>query len=143
MSVSIVRLTPANAALLDTLAPDVFDHAINPDYLRAFLKDARHVMFLAVDAGKVVGMASAVEYFHPDKPPQLFINEIGVSPDWQKRGIGRHLTGELLAEAERRGCQSAWLVSETSNTEAHNSFSAIGEPHGPQPIYLYEWDLED
>jgi len=56
-------------------------------FLEAFLNDARHVMFVAVESGQVVGMGSAVEYFHPDKPPQLWINEVGVAPAFQRRGI--------------------------------------------------------
>jgi aminoglycoside 6'-N-acetyltransferase I len=39
-----------------------------------------------VQDGLVVGMASAFEYFHPGKPPQMFVNEVGVTPAHQRRG---------------------------------------------------------
>jgi hypothetical protein len=84
MSIEIVRLNTANAELLKVIAPEVFDHEINPQYLEAFLGDPRHAMYLAVDNQVVIGMASAVEYFHPDKPPQLWINEVGVALSYRK-----------------------------------------------------------
>lgn len=70
-TMNIVRLDRTTAPLLSNLAPDVFDYAINPTSLAAFIDDARHVMYLVEEAGVVVGMASGVEYFHPDKPSQL------------------------------------------------------------------------
>ena len=82
----IVELDRVNAGLLGSIATEVFDHPIDPQQLEAFLADPRHLMVLAVDAGAVVGMASAVEYFHPDKPPQLWINEVGVTPTHRRQG---------------------------------------------------------
>ncbi len=143
MSVSIVRVDASNAGLLDTIAPDVFDFAIRPDSLAAFLGDARHVMFVALEDGVVVGMATAFEYFHPDKLPQMFINEVGVTPDSQKRGIGRQLIARLVEEAQRRGCQSAWLGTTPDNVAAQKCFAAVPDAEGPQTFLLYEWDLKD
>jgi ribosomal protein S18 acetylase RimI-like enzyme len=143
MSVSFIRVGAANGPLLDTIAPDVFDHPVRPDYLADFLGDPRHLMFVAIEAGVVVGMATAFEYFHPDKPPQLFINEVGVSPAWQKRGIGRELTARLVAESKRRGCQYAWLGTETDNLAAQRCFASVPDVEAPKPFLLYEWDSED
>jgi hypothetical protein len=39
-------------------------------HLAAFVTDPHHVMVLAVDGDTVVGMASGIEYFHPDKALQ-------------------------------------------------------------------------
>jgi aminoglycoside 6'-N-acetyltransferase I len=141
--VDIVRLTSANAALLDTLAPEVFDHAVHAPFLAAFLSDPRHVMFVAVDDGVVIGMASAVEYFHPDKAPQLFINEVGVSPAYQRRGIGRALTEALVREAKARGCIYAWLGTASDNAAGQACFAAVPEGDPPETFVLYAWDLED
>lgn len=139
----IVRLTPLNASLLDRIAPGVFDEPVQPQFLAAFLADPRHVMFLAIEDGEVIGMCSGVEYFHPDKPPQLWINEVGVSPVHEKRGIGRRLTGALVEEAERRNCVYAWLGTAHDNVAAQACFSKVPEVEPPQAFLLYEWDLED
>lgn len=142
MSIEIVLLSNANAELLKDIAPQVFDYEINPQYLEAFLGDPCHIMYLAVDNKVVVGMASAVEYFHPDKPPQLWINEVGVAVSHRKRGIGRQLVQELVASAKDRGCVYAWLGTDTDNVAAQACFSSVPEGEPPQPFLLYEWELE-
>jgi aminoglycoside 6'-N-acetyltransferase I len=88
-------------------------------------------------------MASAVEYFHPDKSPQLWINEVGVAPTHRRRGIGRALVLELVAEAESRGCICAWLGTDSDNESGKACFSSIPGVSAPQAFLLYEWDLED
>ena len=142
MSVDLVRLNTANAELLKDIAPEVFDYEINPQYLAAFLGDPRHTMYLAVDDQVVVGMASAVEYFHPDKPPQLWVNEVGVALSYRKRGIGRQLVQKLVASAKDRGCIYAWLGTSTDNAAAQACFSSVPAVGTPQPFLLYEWELE-
>ncbi|MGE0373252.1 MAG: GNAT family N-acetyltransferase [Gammaproteobacteria bacterium] len=98
----IQPLTTANMQCLDRLAPEVFDNAIDQVQLGRFLGDPRHVMLVAIEDGLVVGMASGVEYFHPDMPPQMWINEVVVSPACQRRGIGRALTTALVEVASLR-----------------------------------------
>jgi hypothetical protein len=57
--------------------------ATDPVLTPQFLSDPRHHLAVAIDEGWVVGMASAVHYVHPDKAPQLFINEVAVTPPYQ------------------------------------------------------------
>lgn len=137
----VVRLTRSTAAWLERLAPDVFDHAIEPAQLAAFLADARHVMFLAVASGVVVGMASGVEYFHPDKQPQLWINEVAVTPAWQRRGLGRRLVLALVDEARQRGCSVAWLATAADNTSGQACFGRVPGVGERQAVWMYDWDL--
>jgi ribosomal protein S18 acetylase RimI-like enzyme len=141
MSIEIVLLCHENAELLKDVAPEVFDYEINPQYLAAFLGDPRHIMYLALDNKVVVGMASAIEYFHPDKSPQLWINEVEVTLNYRKQGIGRQLVQKLVASAKDRGCIYAWLGTDTGNVAAQACFSSVPEVEAPQPFLLYEWDL--
>ncbi|MBI1392664.1 MAG: GNAT family N-acetyltransferase [Alphaproteobacteria bacterium] len=147
MPVEIIRLTTEGASLLDAVEEDVFDNDIDPDALAAFLADPRHVMLIAVDGddgrgARVVGMASAFDYFHPDKKPQMFINEVGVAPAWRRRGLGRRLVAALLAEAKARGCVYAWLGTDADNVGGKACFGSVSGGEAPQPFLLYEWSLE-
>jgi ribosomal protein S18 acetylase RimI-like enzyme len=142
MAFALHRLTRSTAGLLATIAPDVFDHSIRADSLAAFLGDPRHVMFLAEEDGVVIGMGSGLDYFHPDKPPHFFINEVGVSPLHQRRGIGRALVEALLDEARRRGCTFAWLGTDLTNVGGNACFSKVPGVEPAQPFNLYEWDWE-
>jgi ribosomal protein S18 acetylase RimI-like enzyme len=142
MTTDIRLLTRENASLLNEVAPDVFDNPIVPASLEAFLADARHLMLVAVDQGTVIGMASAFEYFHPDKPPQMFLNEVGVTPGHQRRGIGRNLVEAVIAQARKRGCTFVWLGTATDNKPAQACFASVTGVADPQSFLLYEWDLE-
>ena len=142
MSIEITLVTHDNANVLDNVAPDVFDHAIIPVQLAAFLDDPRHLLLVALNDGTVVGMATGVEYFHPDKPPQLFINEVGVTPKMQRQGIGRRLVTALLNAGKERGCSYAWVGTETDNEIAKACYAGVPGASEDDPFVLYEWELE-
>src|SRR5690606_6878457 len=89
LPVHIKTLGPTDAAVLDNLAPDVSDHPPRAGLTREFLSDPRHHIVVAIDDGAVVGMATGVHYVHPDKPAELFINEVGVATGHRRAGVGR------------------------------------------------------
>lgn len=143
MDVSIHHLTRDNAHLLEKVTDDVFDHAIRADSLEDFLDCPRHELFFAEAEGKVVGICSCFIYIHPDKPWQMFINEVGVDEDYRRRGIGRKLLDAMVSLARERGYAYAWLGTASDNTEGKALFGSASDPEdNPQPFLLYEWDLE-
>lgn len=119
-------LGDGDLAVLDRVADDVFDEAVDPRHWADFLADPRHHLAVALDEGVVVGFASAVCYVHPDKPPQLFINEVGVAPTHQRRGASRRLLDLLLAKGRALGCTEAWVLTEEDNTAARAAYAAAG-----------------
>lgn len=139
MTLDLRLLGPEDAGVLERVAPGVFDEPVNPRWTREFLADARHHLIVALDEGTVVGMVSAVDYVHPDKAPQLWINEIGVAPSHQRRGIGRQLFDAMLAHGRALGCTEAWLGTEETNEPArrlYHSASGVSEP-----FVLYSFQL--
>jgi aminoglycoside 6'-N-acetyltransferase I len=76
MSPIIRLLGPGDDSVLDNVASGIFDNAIDRRWTAEFLSDQRHHLAVAIDEGRVVGMASAVHYVHPDKAPHLCINEV-------------------------------------------------------------------
>ena len=139
MSIEIRPLAPGDDAVLSHVADGVFDHAIDPTLTREFLTDPRHHLFVAIDDGLVVGMVTAVDYVHPDKPRQLWINEIGVAPTHQRRGIARGLLDAMLVHGRAIGCTEAWLGTEDTNEAANALYRAAGAT--PAPFVLYSWEL--
>lgn len=137
--VEIRLLGPADAAVLDRVADGVFDEPVRADLTRAFLADARHHLVVALDAGVVVGMASAVDYVHPDKPPQLWVNEVGVAPSHRRRGIARRLMAALFARGRALGCAEAWLGTEHDNGPARALYAGLGG--AAEPFVLYSFSL--
>lgn len=112
--------------MLDRVAPGVFDNPVDPRWTAEFLADPRHHMAVALLDGEVVGMASGVHYVHPDKAPELWVNEIGVAPNHQGRGLGRRLLAALFARGRELGCSEAWVGTEHGNIAARRMYAAVG-----------------
>src|SRR5262249_38064364 len=126
--------------VLEHVAAEVFDHPIDPVWSAELLADPRHHIAVAIEDGVVIGMATGVHYLHPDKPPELFVNEVGVAPTYQRRGIGRQLLGALLQRARELGCAEAWLGTEEANTAARRLYASSGGKENP--IILVWFDLQ-
>lgn len=64
-------LGPDDADVLKNVMDGVFDNAVDMRLTGEFLRDLRHHLAVALDNGTVVGMASALHYIHPDRPPSF------------------------------------------------------------------------
>lgn len=141
MGVELRRLGPEDATVLARVADGVFDERVQPDLTAEFLGDRRHHLIVAIEEGVVVGMITAVDYIHPDKPLQLWINEVGVAPTHQRRGIGRALMQAMLDHGRALGCTEAWLGTEYDNVAARALYIASGSE--AEPFVLYSFRLQD
>jgi aminoglycoside 6'-N-acetyltransferase I len=134
-------LTASERDLLDDVAPGVFDNPIDPRRADEFLRDDRHHLAVAVSDGTVVGMASAVHYVHPDKEPELWINEIGVADSFRRTGLGKRLLDALLQHARTLGCRTAWLVTKRDNAAARQLFASAGGQEATEEAVLVNFLL--
>ena len=125
--------------VLEAVAPDVFDHPIDDRWASAFFADPRHHLAVAIDAGTVVGMASAVHYVHPDKPPELWINEVGVSEASRRQGLASKLLTCLMDHGRSLGCHEAWVLTEPDNEGARALYARNGGVS--EETVLYAWKL--
>ena len=83
--VAVRRLGPGDEREVGRFA-GAFDEPIRPESVAAFLGDDRHHLLVATVDGEPAGFVSAVEIFHPDKPMELFLNELGVDEPFRRRG---------------------------------------------------------
>lgn len=139
MTVELRRLGPDDATVLERVAEDVFDGPVVLALGREFLDDPRHHLIVALDDGVIIGMITAVDYVHPDKPAQLWINEVGVAPSHKRQGIGRALLRAMLEHGRRCGCTEAWLGTEPDNLAARGLYEDGGGK--AEPFILYSFDL--
>jgi aminoglycoside 6'-N-acetyltransferase I len=130
-------------ALLAAAAPGVFDSGVDEVASKEFLADARHHITVAIDAGVVVGLVSAVHYVHPDKPrPELWVNEVCVAPTHHRRGIGRALMSAMLGVARRLGCSEAWVLTDRTNGPAMSLYESVGGVQPANAPVLFEIRLQ-
>jgi ribosomal protein S18 acetylase RimI-like enzyme len=117
---STIRMAEAHdMGWIARIAPDVFDYPISPETMAAYLASPLHFLLIAESDGLVVGQLSAVIHRHPDeRPAELYIDEVGVSPDFQRRGIASLLLNAAFSEGRRQGCKEAWLGTEPDNVPA-------------------------
>lgn len=140
---TIKVLSESDLPLLIIIADDVFDNPIDEKLAKEFLADPRHHMVAALDDGKMIGFASAVHYIHPDKPPELWINEVGVAPSHQKRGIGKAIMQEVLRLGGELGCKTAWVLTEKDNLPANGLYKSAGGKRDAGDTVLYEFETDN
>jgi aminoglycoside 6'-N-acetyltransferase I len=136
--IAIRMLGPMDAPVLSRVAAGVFDNGVDVRWTAEFLADPRHHMAVAILGGQVVGMASGVHYVHPDKPPELWVNEVGVAPSHQGQGIGRQLLEALFAHGRALGCNEAWLGTEENNVAARRLYAAVGGRESPMVYVTFD-----
>lgn len=142
MMVNIRILASSECSVLENVASDVFDSPPKPHLVSEFLQDPRHHLAVAITERQlVVGMASGVHYVHPDKEPQMFINEVGVSSAYQGQGIGKQLLAALLQRASELGCTEAWTATEPDNSRAQSLYARLGAVKDETPFVMFTFPV--
>lgn len=137
-TITLRRLGPDDFDVLVAVPAGLFDLAMDPEQCRAFLADPLHEIVLAFDGPLAVGMATGTVLLHPDKPPSMFINEVGTRDAYLRRGIGGRVTRALIDIARDRGCKGVWLGTETDNHAALGLYRSLkGEE---LPGVFFGWD---
>ena len=148
MAIEIRVLQRGDEDILMNVAPEVFDNPIDAELTREFLEDHRHHIAVAIDDGLVVGFASGVHYIHPDKPPELWINEVGLAPTHRRRGLGKAVLRALFKVGQDNNCKVAWVLTDRSNLAAMALYSSLGGTEGADDTGLkatlgYSFSLTD
>ena len=141
MPLEIKILRSGDEAILANVAPGVFDNSVNSQLATEFLCDERHHLVVAIDQGRVVGLASGVHYVHPDKPSELWINEVGVAPGDQGQGVGKGMIHALLQHAKSLGCTEAWVLTDRSNHVAMRLYASTGGHESPNDQVMFTFFL--
>lgn len=138
----VVRLLgAADVAVLAKVAPEVFDDEVDPGLAREFLNDPRHAIAVAIQGDAVVGFASGVRYVHPDKPSELFVNEVSVAPPFREQGLAKRILECLLHHARELGCHEAWVATEPGNEPARALYRSLGGRPDRSEFVMYTFPL--
>lgn len=118
MSIIVRRMKAGDETAFQSIATDVFDEPIDAERLDAYLREPGHIMVLAFEGDLAVGQCAGVIHRHPDKPTELYVDEVGTASTHLRRGIARMMMDELFAWGRELGCTEAWLGTETDNEPA-------------------------
>jgi ribosomal protein S18 acetylase RimI-like enzyme len=117
MAIEIKHLKPGDDVLV-AQAGHLFDDLPQNEAIRRFLAEPTHHLLVAYAHDQPVGFVSGVELTHPDKGTEMFLYELAVEPDHQRRGIGTALVNELGKLARSRGCYGMWVLADDDNAAA-------------------------
>ena len=139
MPFALRRMAAGDETALQRVAPDVFDEPVDSKRLNDYLRTPGHLMLLAFDGDLVVGQCAAVIHRHPDKPTELYVDEVGTASTHRRQGIARMMLTELFAWGRELGCDEAWLGTEFDNVEANTLYRDLTpiEDDGIQ-FYLFK-----
>jgi ribosomal protein S18 acetylase RimI-like enzyme len=129
-----------------TTYPDVFKPKPDPTALTAYfadqINDPDYAVFLADGTGQgiALGYLTCKLLVRPDNPfayaaRRLMIEQVGVAPSVQRRGIGRALFAAAMDHAQGLGCTDVFLDTWTDNHAAHVFFRKLG--YAPLRMLFY------
>ena len=138
MDIQIKHLKVGDETILEHVAIDVFDETIDPHYLASYLAEPTHHMIIAINETEVVGQIRAIIHKHPDRPDELYIDNLGVTPTLQRQGIATKLLNAMLELGKQNGCKEAWLATERDNTQAKGFYESYGIKAESIVFYLFK-----
>lgn len=139
MEILVRLLGPGDESLIHRVVPGVFGHDIIADRAAEFLRDPRHHLAVAIADERIVGLASAVHYVHPDKDPEMWINEVSVAPAYQRKGLAKRLLDALFVLARSLGCGEAWVLTDPTNEPALALYRSAGGQSSEQVLVTFRW----
>lgn len=141
-TIAVRRILPTEGDIVKHSLPGVFDYKVKDHLLRRFLSSDHNVLVGAIKDDALIGFASGVIYVHPDKDPELWINEVGVASPYQRQGIATQILRVARRIAVHEGCRACWLLTEPDNTAANALYQSLEGWQGPEPTMMYSFDLK-
>lgn len=143
---TVRQLTPADLAvarelfLLFQSDDGVATPRVSADeHLRKILKKKYFYTVVALDGERVAGGLTAYSLpMYKKEVREMFLFEIGVTPAYRRRGVGKQLVEYLLALCRREGIGVMFVVTSRGNTAAVRLYEATGGFAAPDSIlYTY------
>ncbi|HEY8242346.1 MAG TPA: GNAT family N-acetyltransferase [Casimicrobiaceae bacterium] len=101
---SVRMLGPDDLALFDDDSTCFVD-GVDARVAASLLDDPSRHVAIAVDGGRVVGVAFAMQ--REDRDRELVVADVAVAPSHRRRGVGRRLLAVLLERGRALGCHEA------------------------------------
>jgi aminoglycoside 6'-N-acetyltransferase I len=124
--VEIILVNPENQSLLQNCAEDVFDYVVSPEYIATLVSKRQQILVVALANEIVVGQCLAAVHHQPDKPPELYIDNLGVSEPYHRRGVATRLVEKVIKEGKLSGCAVIWVATEPDNIAATSFYKSMG-----------------
>ncbi len=143
----VVRLTQTDKALgkqLFVLMASVFDEdaeVLGDPYVEAILSNPAFWALAVWDGDTLLGGLTAHALpMTRSAGKELFIYDLAVLPDHQRRGAGRALVQTLRQQAAAEGFDNVFVPADVEDTHALEFYRALqGEE---APVAMFTWDAQ-
>jgi len=143
----VIRLGPGDEVrtreMLAMMA-EVFDEpsdVLGDDYLRRLLARSDFWAVAAIENDLVVGGVTAHTLAMTRREcAELFIYDVAVRSDRQRRGIGRALITFVLARAATEGIDVSFVPADDEDVHAIDFYRALGGAASPVTIFTFSRD---
>jgi aminoglycoside 3-N-acetyltransferase I len=109
---------------------------LSDGYLDALLNRDTFWLIAALAGDDVVGGLSAHTLaMTRTESAEVFIYDVAVRADWQRRGLGRQLVTVLCATAAEAGIADVFVPAETTDGHALDFYRALGGV--PTPVTMF------
>lgn len=132
--IQIIKLQSEDATLFQDLLQvfaQVFERAdfVQPShaYLQSLLAKDSLVVYVALQEAEVLGGLTAYElpmYYAPGS--EMFLYDIGIRPDCQRRGLGKALLQTLQKHCCHRGITSLFVAADEEDQHALDFYQSTG-----------------
>ena len=134
-----IRLLGPDDHALVTQAQGLFDNPPIADQTRAFLASDRDFLWFAILDEQPVGFVSATSVLHPDKLPNLFVNELETRDGFRRRGIATRLMRTVQGYGKAHDLWPIWLAAEGDDAQAIAFYRSLGDMEG-RGATVFEWE---
>ncbi len=111
---------------------------LRDDDVRSLLRRDDFWALVATEDGVAVGGLTAHALpMTRSRSAELFIYDLAVRTDRQRRGIGRALIAELLALAPAAGIDTAFVPADDEDTHALDFYRAVGGAPSPVTFFTF------
>lgn len=90
-----------------------------------FIASDDRVLCVGCIDDEFAGMASAHLMYKPSGDRWLYIDEVDVCENQQRKGVGRAMMEWLLKFAKDNGCIESWLGTEVDNIPANSLYKSL------------------
>ena len=122
-------------------ASHLFDYDACSQWTERFLAQPDHHLGIAYVDGAPAGFVSGIEVTHPDKGAEMFLYELAVDVQFQRRGIGNALVRALADRARERGCYGMWVLTDADNRAALATYTSSGANDRSDQV-MVTWRLD-
>lgn len=140
-----MRLQPGDRELaraLFVLMAEVFEEAydaLSDQYVDRLLAREDFWALAAFDGDQIIGGITAHSLpMTRTETAELFIYDLAVRRDHQRRGVGRHLVADLRTRAAARGIHSMFVAADNDDVHALAFYQALGPTASPVTLFAFE-----